>query len=260
MNFYFIDTHAHLFWQNFSEDIEKVLERALSNNVKKIVLPNVDLQSIPLLKKTVLLNKQMLYPLMGLHPSSVKSDYKAVLLQMEQELKNTKYYGIGEIGIDLYWEENKKFVAEQKQAFRLQLQWAKQKKLPVVIHTRNSFEIVYNIVKEENDDSLMGVFHCFTGSYEQAMKVIDLGGFYLGIGGVITFKNSKLAQVIKQIPINYLVLETDSPFLTPYPHRGKRNESSYIPLIAQKLSEIKNIPLSQVASITTQNALSLFKI
>ena len=258
MNCYFIDTHAHLFWQSFDPDREQVIKRALGKNVRKIILPNVDIESIPLLKKTVNLNPHMLYPLMGLHPSSIKNNYKQALKKIEQELHSAKYWGIGEIGIDLYWPENKKFSKEQQEAFRFQLRLAKIMNLPVVIHTRDSFELTYKIVKEENDEHLRGIFHCFTGSYEQAQKVIELGEFYLGIGGILTFKNSKLRERIKNIPLDYLVLETDSPFLAPHPYRGKRNESAYIPLIAKTLAQVKNISIEQVACKTTENAKKLF--
>ncbi len=257
---YFIDTHAHLFWESFDNDRQEVIRRAMENNVRKIILPNVDQQSIDLLKKTVALAPDNLFPLIGLHPSSVKDDYQEILKVIEQELTENKYYGIGEIGIDLYWPENRKFRQQQEQAFRLQLQMAKELNLPVVIHTRDSFDITYQIVKEENSDRLRGIFHCFTGTSEQALAIADLGDFYIGIGGVITFKNSKLGERIKDIPLDYMVLETDSPFLTPHPHRGKRNESAYIPLIAQKLAEVKNTSVEEVATITTRNAEKLFGI
>ncbi len=257
---YFIDTHAHLFWESFDNDRQEVILRAIKNNVRKIILPNVDIQSIDLLKKTVDLAPDTIFPLMGLHPSSVKDNYQEVLKVIEQELTKNKYYGIGEIGIDLYWPENRKYRQQQKQAFRLQLQLAKELNLPVVIHTRDSFDITYQIVKEENSDRLRGIFHCFTGSSEQALAIAELGDFYIGIGGVITFKNSKLGERIKDIPLDYMVLETDAPFLTPHPYRGKRNESAYIPLIAQKLAEVKNTSVEEVATITTRNAEKLFGI
>ena len=260
MGCYFIDTHAHLFMDSFEEDREQVLQRAMDKGVIKIVLPNVDLQTIPLLKKTVAMAPDRLFPLMGLHPSSVKDDFEQILNSIEQELDQDKYWGVGEIGIDLYWPENKSFREQQIEAFRYQLRMAKARHIPVVIHTRDSFELTYQVVKEEKDDNLRGIFHCFTGSYEQAKKVIALGGFYMGIGGVLTFKNSKLGERIKDIPLDYLVLETDAPFLTPHPYRGKRNESSYIPLIAHKLAEIKGMSTEEVACKTTENAEKLFGI
>ncbi len=257
---YFVDTHAHLFWQSFDQDRQEVINRALDSNVQKIILPNVDLDSILLLKNTVSLAPDNLFPLMGLHPSSVRENYEEVLDKMDQELGQAKYWGIGEIGIDLYWPENKKFRDQQIEAFRRQLRLAKNKDLPVVIHTRDSFDLTYQIVKEEKNDQLRGIFHCFTGSYEQAKRVMDLGDFYMGIGGVITFKNSKLGERIKDVPLDFLVLETDSPFLTPHPYRGKRNESSYIPLIARRLAEVKGVSVEEVACTTTANALRLFGI
>ncbi len=260
MNCYFVDTHAHLFMESFDQDRGQVLQRAMDKGVSKIVLPNVDLLTIPLLKKTVAMAPDRLFPLMGLHPSSVKDDFEQVLASMEQELERDKYWGMGEIGIDLYWPENKSFREQQIEAFRYQLRMAKARHIPVVIHTRDSFDLTYQVVKEEKEDSLRGIFHCFTGSYEQAKNVMDLGGFYMGIGGVLTFKNSKLGERIKDVPLDYLVLETDAPFLTPHPYRGKRNESSYIPLIAQKLAEVKGVGLEEVACKTTENAEKLFGI
>jgi TatD DNase family protein len=197
------------------------------------------------------------YPLMGLHPTSVDEDYKEELQAIEYWLERRKFYGIGEIGIDLYWD--KKFIEEQKEAFRYQIKLAKKYNLPVVIHVRNSFEETYEIVKEEQDGSLKGVFHCFSGSEIEAAKIIELG-FLFGIGGVVTFKNSTLDEVLRSIDISNLVLETDSPYLAPVPKRGKRNESSYLMYIAQKIAEVYNVPVARVAEITTSNARNLFGI
>ncbi len=260
MNCYFIDTHAHLFFQNFDDDRQEAINRAIEANVRKIVLPNVDLDSIEPLKNTVALRPESLFPLMGLHPSGVRQDFKHALAKIQQELNDNHYWGIGEIGIDLHWPDNKKFVEEQKEAFRFQLGLAKQLRLPVVIHARESFDLTYQIVKEEKNDDLCGIFHCFTGTYEQAKMIMDLGDFYMGIGGVLTFKNSGLVEQIKDVPLDYLVLETDSPFLAPHPYRGKRNESSYIPLIAGKLAGVKGVSIEEVACRTTDNAENLFGI
>ena len=260
MNCYFIDTHAHLFFQSFDDDRQEVIDRAMEANVRKIVLPNIDLDSIEPLKNTVAMSPERLFPLMGLQPSGVRQDFREVLAKIQQEINDNHYWGIGEIGIDLHWPDNKQFIEEQKEAFRFQLGLAKQLKLPVVIHARDSFDLTYQIVKEEKTKDLRGIFHCFTGSYQQAKMIMDLGDFYMGIGGVLTFKNSGLAAQIKDVPLDYLVLETDSPFLAPHPYRGKRNESSYIPLIARKLAEVKGLNIEEVARKTTDNAEKLFGI
>jgi TatD DNase family protein len=195
--------------------------------------------------------------MIGLHPTSVKDDFQDELSMVDQELKVRKYYAIGEIGIDLYWD--KTFLEQQKTAFRHQLKLAKTLNLPVAVHMRNSFEEVYAIIHEEAAANLRGVFHCFSGSIQQAKRITDLG-FLLGIGGVVTFKNSGLQEVIKATGLEFLVLETDAPFLAPDPFRGKRNESSYIPLIAEKIALLKNITLAEVAAITTANARNLFNL
>ena len=197
------------------------------------------------------------YPLIGLHPTSVSHDYKEELSLVEYWLDKQKFYGIGEIGIDLYWDRT--YIEEQKDAFRFQIKLAKSRKLPIVIHVRESFNEVYEIVKEEQDGSLQGIFHCFSGDENEAKKIIDLG-FLLGIGGVLTYKSSNLPNVLKNIELHNLVLETDAPYLSPNPKRGKRNESSYLVYIAQKLSEIYQIPFKEIAEITTENSRKLFDI
>lgn len=253
----FVDTHTHLYLDNFSEDRQQVVEKAIEQGVNYMLLPNIDSDSI-----TEMVSLHNLFPkncllMMGLHPTSVKENYEKELETVEKDINTGKYIAVGEIGIDLYWD--KTFVEQQKDAFRRQLKLAKQNKLPVSIHTRDAFDEIYKIVKEELTDDLKGVFHCFTGTTEQANLIMETG-LKLGIGGVITFKNSSLQEVIRSIPLEFLVLETDAPFLTPTPYRGKRNESAYIPLIAQKLAEIKNISHSEVAAITTENAFSVFKL
>ena len=252
-----IDTHSHIYSEDFNADIDEVVQNAYNNGVKKIVLPNIDSGSIKRLVDLSNSYPHICYPLMGLHPTSVDAEYKEELQAMEYWLDKQKFYGIGEIGIDLYWE--KAFVNEQKDAFRQQIRLAKSKSLPVVVHVRNSFKEVYSIVKEEQDGSLEGIFHCFTGKGKEARKIIDLG-FKLGIGGVLTFKNSDLEEVIKNVDLKHLVLETDSPYLSPVPKRGRRNESSYLVYIAQKLAEVYGIQVEEVAEITTQNARNLFRI
>lgn len=252
-----IDTHSHIYTEDFNSDIDEVVQNAYNNDVKKIVLPNIDSGTI---KRLVDLNNSyphICYPLMGLHPTSVGDDYKEELAAVEYWLEKHKFYGIGEIGIDLYWDQT--FKNEQEDAFRHQIKLAKAKQFPIVIHLRNSFDEVYKIVKEEQDGSLRGIFHCFSGDELEANKIIDLG-FLLGIGGVLTFKNSKLSEVVEKIDLKHLVLETDSPYLAPVPKRGRRNESSYLIHIAKKIAEINDLPIESVAEITTLNARNLFGI
>ncbi len=252
-----IDTHSHIYTGDFNSDIDEVVQNAYNNDVKKIVLPNIDAGTIKRLVDLSNAYPHICYPLMGLHPTSVHADYKEELEAIEYWLDKQKFYGIGEIGIDLYWD--KTYINEQKDAFRHQIKLAKTNDLPIVIHLRNSFDEVYNIVKEEQDGTLKGIFHCFSGDEKEARKIVDLG-FLLGIGGVITFKNSTLSEVLKKVDINKLVLETDSPYLAPDPKRGRRNESSYLIFIAQKLAEIYEVPVEKVAEITTANARNLFGI
>jgi len=252
-----IDTHSHIYSEDFNDDIEEVLQNAYNNDVKKIVLPNIDSGTIKRLLDLSNSYPHVCYPLMGLHPTSVSGDYKEELAVVEYWLDKHKFHGIGEIGIDLYWDRT--YIEEQKDAFRHQIKLAKSRKLPIVIHVRESFNEVYQIVKEEQDGTLNGIFHCFTGEITEAQKVIDLG-FILGIGGVVTYKNSNLGQVLQNVDINKLVLETDSPYLSPDPKRGRRNESSYLVYVAQKLAEIYQIPFKEVAEITTANARKLFGI
>jgi TatD DNase family protein len=252
-----IDTHSHIYSEEFLHDRDEALQRAYDSGIKKIILPNIDSGSIKHMLDLSDAYPHLCYPLMGLHPTSVDEDYKEELEAVEYWLGKRKFYGIGEIGIDLYWD--KRFVAEQKDAFRHQIKLAKNMNLPIVIHVRNSFDETYEIVKEEQDGHLRGIFHCFTGTSTEARKVVDLG-FYLGVGGVLTFRNSELEEVIQSVSIQNLVLETDSPYLAPVPKRGKRNESSYLVYVAQKLAEIYNISVTQVAEITTSNARGLFEI
>jgi TatD DNase family protein len=252
-----IDTHSHIYSEDFLHDRDEALQRAYSSGVKKIIMPNIDSGSIKRMLDLSDAYPHLCYPLMGLHPTSVDEDYKEELQAIEYWLEKRKFYGIGEIGIDLYWD--KKFIEEQKDAFRHQIRLAKENQLPVVIHVRDSFEETFEIVKEEQDGSLRGVFHCFSGGEVEAQNIVDLG-FLLGIGGVVTFKNSSLDKVIKSVDLNKLVLETDSPYLTPVPKRGKRNESAYLVYVAQKIAEIYNVPLANVAEITTTNARELFEI
>lgn len=250
-----IDTHSHIYTEDFSHDMDDVVQNAYNNNIKKIVLPNINSGTVKRLLDLSDSYPHLCYPLMGLHPTSVSSDYRDEIQAVEYWLEKRKFYGIGEIGIDLYWD--KTYANEQAEAFRHQLKLAKSLQLPVVIHLRNSFNEVYQIVKEEQDGSLKGIFHCFSGDETEARKIIDLG-FLLGIGGVVTYKNSNLAEVLCHVELQNLVLETDAPYLPPVPKRGRRNESSYLIYIAQKISEIFETPVEKVADITSANARNLF--
>ncbi len=252
-----IDTHSHIYSEDFNDDIEEVLQNAYNNDVKKIVLPNIDSGTIKRLLDLSNSYPHVCYPLMGLHPTSVSGDYKEELAVVEYWLDKHKFHGIGEIGIDLYWDRT--YIEEQKEAFRHQIKLAKSRKLPIVIHVRESFNEVYQIVKEEQDGSLSGIFHCFTGDNTEAQKISDLG-FLMGIGGVVTYKNSNLGQVLQNLDVSKLVLETDAPYLAPDPKRGRRNESANLVYVAQKLSEIYQLPFKEIAEITTSNARKLFGI
>lgn len=254
----FTDTHSHQYHSKFNEDRDDSIRRAIDNGVSRIFLPNIDINSIAQMKDLVAAFPDNCFPCMGLHPTDVKEDYLEVLAKIKGELDANKYYAVGEIGIDLYWD--KSTLGIQIDAFKTQVQWAKDMKLPIIIHARDSFDEIFEVMDEVNDDQLFGVFHCFTGTEEQAKRIINYGNFMLGIGGVVTFKNSGLDKAIENIGMEYLVLETDAPFLTPAPHRGKRNESSYIPLIADKLSTIYRIPIEEVAKITTENSKKMFGI
>lgn len=252
-----IDTHSHIYLSAFESDREEIIERATRNKVQKILLPNIDSNSIQSMLDLADKYNNICFPMMGLHPTSVKENYCDELKIVDDWLNKEKFYGIGETGIDLYWDTT--FIKEQINSFSHQIELAKKYNLPVVIHVRNSFKEVFNVLDELHDDKLKGVFHCFTGDAEQAKKIISYG-FKMGIGGVLTFKNSNLGSVLKNVDLRHIVLETDSPYLAPVPFRGKRNESSYIKYTAEKLAEIKNIKFDDVANITTQNALQLFNL
>ena len=252
-----IDTHSHIYSEDFHDDIDEVLQNAYNNDVKKIILPNIDSGSIKRLIDLSNNYPHVCYPLMGLHPTSVSADFREELSVVEYWLDKYKFYGIGEIGIDLYWDRT--WFEQQKEAFIYQIKLAKSRNIPIVIHMRESFNEVYEIVKSQQDGSLRGIFHCFTGDETEAQKIIDLG-FLLGIGGVVTYKNSNLKGVLEKTDIRNIVLESDAPYLTPEPKRGRRNESSYLVYTAQKVAEIYQLPIKEVAEITTANARGLFGI
>lgn len=251
----FIDTHAHLYLDRFNEDIDQVVKSCLDHGVEQIYLPNIDRASISSMLKLEAKFPDMMFSMMGLHPCSVKENFKQELEYMESLLHERDYVAIGEVGIDLYWD--KTFHKQQQEAFRIQIQWAKERDIPFVIHSRESLDETISIVEELQDGSLKGIFHCFTGDRVQAQRIMDVG-FYMGIGGVLSFKNSNLREILADVDLNFLVLETDAPFLAPTPHRGKRNQSDYIPLIAKVLSEslLKNI--DEIEEVTSKNALTVF--
>lgn len=252
----FIDTHTHLYSDAFAEDRTEMIQRALDAGVHKLLLPNIDQDSI---EGMLALERQFpenCFAMMGLHPTSVGEDVEAQLATVKAHLDSRKFIAIGEIGIDLYWETT--FQAQQTEAFIQQIEWAKTMDLPIVIHARNSFPEIFEVLDQHNDERLRGVFHCFTGSLEDAQKIQHYGGFLLGLGGVLTFKKSGLDAVVKHLPLDFLVLETDAPYLAPTPHRGKRNESAYIPIIADHLATIFETSVDTIAQQTTQNAEKLF--
>ncbi|MBF90701.1 MAG: hydrolase TatD [Flavobacteriales bacterium] len=253
-----IDTHTHLFAQQFDEDRSEVVHKALEKGVQQMLLPNIDSSSIQPMLNLCTEFPNNCFPMMGLHPCDVKDNYLEELVIIEEWLQKEKFVAVGEIGIDLYWD--KSTLSIQQDAFRKQVRLAKKYKLPIAIHVRDSFDEVFTIIDEMNDDDLSGVFHCFTGNETEANHIINYGGFKLGIGGVVTFKNSGLDKTLRTIPIEHLILETDSPYLAPEPYRGKRNESSYVVLVAEKLAEIYGKSVEEIADITTQNTNELFKI
>ena len=252
-----IDTHSHLYSEQFDIDRSQVVKDAISKGIYKILLPNI---SSIYTKKMLALCEEFpkhCFPMMGLHPCDVtEKNYTSEIEHIEKELEKRKYIAVGEIGIDLHWD--KSTLEIQKKAFIYQIKLAKKYHLPIVIHVRNSFSEAINIVESLNDENLMGVFHCFTGDINDAKRILALEGFYLGIGGVLTFKNSGLSETIQKINLKHLVLETDAPYLTPSPFRGKRNESKYILNVAERLAILHNISIQNVADITTKNAKELF--
>jgi TatD DNase family protein len=251
------DTHTHLYSSEFDEDRDEMIQRALDAGVSRFFIPAIDAaytQSMYALEKAYPSN---IFLMMGLHPTHVKENYLEELLHVEEQLAKRKCYAVGEIGIDLYWD--KTHLEEQKIAFRKQIQLAKHYKLPVVIHCREAFDEIFEILEEEKATDLFGIFHCFSGTYEQALLAISYN-MKLGIGGVVTFKNGKIDQFLNQIDLGHLVLETDSPYLAPMPYRGKRNESSYLVHVVDKLALIYNLPIEEIARITTENSRAVFGI
>jgi len=256
-DFEFIDTHAHLYLSQFDADRDVMLQEAREQGVTHICLPNIDASTIDAMLEMENRYQDRCHPMIGLHPCSVTADYRAELELIENWLERHRFCAIGEIGTDLYWD--KTFYEQQVSCLTHQIELAKTYALPIVLHSRESLDLNIKHVAERQNGSLKGIFHCFTGTREQALRIIDLG-FLLGIGGVLTFKNSGLAEVLKDLPLESMVLETDAPYLTPHPHRGERNESKFIPLIAARLAAALNISVEKVSEVTTFNAKALFGI
>ena len=251
----FIDTHSHIYSEEFDQDRDEVITRAIRKGISKMILPNINSTTIEPLLRLTDSNVDFFIPLIGLHPTSVKEDYQHELKIVESWLIERKFKGIGEIGIDLFWD--KTFINEQIEAFKYQLKLAKCHKMPVVIHVRDSFKEVIQVIHQESCNSLKGVFHSFTGNLSQAQQVIDCG-FKIGVGGIVTFKNSGLDKIIQKIGLEHILIETDSPWLAPVPFRGRRNEPSYITQIAYKLAILHQTSIEEVAFITSLNANQLF--
>lgn len=254
---FLVDTHAHLYAEQFDDDRDAMMQRAIQQGISHFFLPNIDEQSIePMLQLEGRYPGQC-FAMMGLHPCSVQADFKTVLEKMEQWFEKRFFCAVGEIGLDYYWSTE--FKQQQQEAFVMQCQWAKKRDIPIVIHARDSLDDLISIVEEQNTANFRGIFHCFGGTVEQAEKIIDMG-FLLGIGGVLTFKKSNLSSVLSNIDLKHIVLETDAPYLSPSPHRGKRNESAYVAFVAEKLALAKGISVEQVANQTSENALKLFGV
>ena len=252
-----IDTHTHLYLKQFNEDIDEVIKRAINNGVDKFIFPAIDSSYSKQMHDLQSKYSKNIYLMSGLHPVSVKENYKDELGLVVKSLKDHNYVAIGEIGIDLYWD--KTFLKQQQDAFEFQIRLAISNDLPIVIHCREGFDEIFEILDVEKCENLRGIFHCFTGTLDQAKRAINLG-FKLGIGGVVTFKNGGIDKFINQISINNIVLETDSPYLSPVPFRGKRNESSYIKYVLSKLSELYGVSEDELAKLTTENSKKIFRI
>lgn len=253
----FIDTHSHLFLEEFAEDLPLVMQRAKAAGVSRIYMPNIDCSTIKSLLDTVAQYPDYCFPMIGLHPTSVNADFREELKVMKEMLDQSHpFVAIGEVGMDLYWDRT--FINEQFEAFETQIQWSAEYRLPLVIHSRDSFEEVYQVIKRNEHKNLKGIFHSFTGTVEEAERLLQFDDFYLGINGVVTFKKSTLPETLKSVPLERIVLETDSPYLTPAPNRGKRNESANVKDTLLKLAAIYQCSPENVAETTTMNALKIF--
>lgn len=253
-----IDTHAHVYVADFEEDLDNVVTNAKFRGVEKVLLPNIDEKSIPALKKTVAAYPSFFTPMMGLHPTSVAEHWEQQLNTIYNELNSSAYIAIGEIGIDLYWDKSS--LQRQTAAFERQLEWSIEKKLPVAIHSRDAIPEVIQSIKNVGEKEVFGVFHSFGGSSDELDKILNLENFYIGINGVVTYKKSGLAETLLNCSLEKIILETDSPYLSPVPHRGKRNQPAYLSEILKKLSEIYHKTPDEIADTTTKNAYRLFKI
>lgn len=251
------DTHTHIYLPEFNADRNEMLQRAIDAGIRYMFIPHIDSGTTEDMLRICDEFPKNCFPMMGLHPTSIKHNYRDELAWAEECLKSRKYYGIGEAGIDLYWDTS--FKKQQEKVFEREIELAAEYNLPLIIHTRNSLEVALEIVKSFNTAELRGIFHCFPGNAEQAEEVAETG-FMLGIGGVVTYKNSLMAKVVEAIPLNYLVLETDAPFLAPVPCRGTRNEPSYIRYIAETIASIKGVSKAEVAKQSTANAMKIFKL
>jgi TatD DNase family protein len=251
------DTHTHLYYETDPEKQAALMQRCFASQVNRLFLPNVDVDSMPLVFSLTNNYPQNCFPMLGLHPCDVKQGWQQQLETIHAAIQQHRIYAIGEIGIDLYWD--KTTLADQIAAFNIQINWAKALRLPIVIHCRDAFNEVYEVLQQQQDENLRGIFHCFTGTVEQAQKVTALG-FYLGIGGVVTYKNGGLDKVIPEIDPKHIVLETDSPYLTPVPFRGKPNESSYLVYVAQKVADLYQMDVETIAGITTTNSKAVFGV
>ena len=252
-----IDTHTHLYLKQFKDDIDKVIQRSIDKGINKFIFPAIDSTHFDDMHDLKNKYPGSIYLMSGLHPVDVKENVKEELEFVVNSLKSHSYVAIGEIGIDLYWD--KTYLKQQQEAFEFQIRLAIKNDLPIVIHCREAFDEIFEILDKENCDKLRGVFHCFTGTLEQANRAIQLG-FKLGIGGVVTFKNGGIDKFLNRIDLNHIVVETDSPYLAPVPFRGKRNESSYITYVIDKLSEIYGLPIKKIASVTTKNSEKVFAL
>jgi TatD DNase family protein len=252
-----VDTHAHLYSDKLKADLDKVLENAFSEGLTKIFMPNVDSESIEAMLALEERLPQHCFAMMGLHPCSVNQDFEKELAIVENWLQKRKFVAVGEMGIDLYWD--KTYFEQQKETFRIQTQWAKKYELPIIVHTRNSMSETLELLEKLHDEKLKGIVHCFSGNLEDAKRIINLG-MYLGIGGVATYKNGGLDQVLPHISLDSIVLETDCPYLAPIPHRGKRNEPAFIKFVAEKVATFMQKPLDEVIEKTSENAKKIFKV
>ncbi|MCH4822047.1 TatD family hydrolase [Gramella lutea] len=251
------DTHTHLYSDSFDEDRNEAIQEAINNNVKRFFIPAIDSETTKSMYELEKAFPENVFLMMGLHPTHVKENFEQELKHVEEELDKRKFYAVGEIGIDLYWD--KSTLEIQKEAFKRQIQFAKDRELPIVIHCRDAFDEIFEVLESVKDDKLFGIFHCFTGTHEQAKQALSYN-MKLGIGGVVTFKNGGIDKFMPQIPIEEIVLETDSPYLAPKPFRGKRNDPVYILKVAEKLAELYEIPVEKVAEITTKNSKEVFGI